>query len=370
MTTHWHFLSKLMNHERVQARDPEPATGWTVLAFSAVEERLAVPFTQEPERICGFRKNDWQTIVCNGSDAQRFDGLVSYLGGRLYRLETSVVSKIKAHRCREGRFCCRYRMELLNAKPVSGGKTKCLWRSPESRFLDFCKCSLVPDTDQHVDSEECSAFTIKSIVDDTISIDEMTDEFDIASARPHGGRAWKTLKLTNGGLKELRISRQIVQQADKTFAELCAHDTWAQDYDPSYFTNRGFLVMPGKEGLAVDFQCGYRPDPFDGSAYRFRLERPHGLSEPGERARINFKRRHPQLANWDEIDSYTVAPDQSAFVFVSKGHLFWGDVTGKQLTLGPIDKFGGWQWVRTEQLAEPDQRWLDQHKPACAAIAS
>jgi hypothetical protein len=276
----------------------------------------------------------------------------------------------KAHRCREGNLCCRYRVEMLTAQPLAGGNSRVLWRSPESRFLNFCRCESLKDDDARlarVDAEECSTFSIQSIVGKNISIDSLTDEYDIGGSEPHGGRIWRTLRLTEHGLRKCNIPKSLIRKADALYARMQQSDESAQDYDPCYVETEGYLLYPHKGGVAVEFQCDSRFDPCDPTLYRLRLEEPGGLDHTQKSATEAFVSMHAELADWERLDVFTIAPDYRSVLFVMDGQLQWRTIDGNTTNLGAISNLRGFQWIDGSRLNQSELALLSSEEQAIAS---
>jgi len=367
MSVEWQFLRRLLAVANTKAPGPlAQRSHWQVLAFDMrQEQRSDREALLEPtsDQLSKFSRSEWRTIWSDGRDIRAFDGLVARVGGQLQRLQTQVITKTKAHRCAEGNLCCRYRVDVLVGQSIYGGRPRFLWRSPESRHLDFCRCAALPEADaqtRKIDAEEASSFSIQSIVDDKISIDTLTDEYDIGRGTPHGGRVWQTLKMTQRGLRNCRMPRRLLAKADAAFARLAQCDQVAQDYDPSYFESGGYLLIPHKGGIAVDFQCGYHFDPYDTTLYRLRLEDSTEFNQDSVRRKLDFVHRNQTLFPWTEIDVFTVAPDGTSMLYSRDSQLFWYQANGETVALGEVRNFRGWQWIDSTTQSTTELRWLMQ----------
>jgi len=365
MSVEWQFLRKLLSVGNTRAAHPVSARSrWQVLAFDMrTEQRTTEEGLLEPKaaQLSKFSRSEWRTIWSDGQETRSFDGLVSRVGGQLQHLQTQVVTKTKAHRCAEGNLCCRYRVDVLVGQSIHGGRPRFLWRSPESRQLDFCKCLALPEAEastRKIDAEEASSFSIQSIVGDKISIDTLTDEYDIARGTPHGGRVWQTLKMTQKRWRNCHVSRRLIARADAAFAQIAQRDEIAQDYDPTYFESGGYLLIPHKGGVAVDFQCGYHFDPCDATLYRLRLEEPEEFDRDSTKTKSEFIRRNQNLLPWDEIDVFTVAPDGSSVLYALNSQLFWHRGMGETIALGSVRNFRGWQWIDSTTQSTAELKWL------------
>lgn len=374
MSVEWQFLRKLLAAANAKTTTPlAQRSRWQVLAFDMRQEKRSDEDAMlEPSatQLSKFSRSEWRTIWSDGRDTRAFDGLLARVGGQLQRLETQVISKTKAHRCAEGNLCSRYRVDVLVGRSILGGRPRFLWRSPESRHLDFCKCAALPDAEvqkRKIDAEEASTFSIQSIVDDKISIDAVTDEYDIGRGTPHGGRVWQTLTMTHRSLRNCRAPRRLLAKADAAFAQLAKCDVIAQDYDPSYFESSGYLLIPHKGGVAVDFQCGYHLDPFDTTLYRLRLEDSDEFDQEPVRRKSAFVHRNQALFPWNEIDVFTVAPDGSSMLYSKDSQLFWYQPDGETIELGAVRNFRGWQWIDSSNQPATELQWLRQDIQAAKA---
>ncbi len=370
MSVEWQFLRKLLAAANAKETSPlAQRSRWQVLAFDMRQGQRSDQQGTDSQ-LSKFSRSDWRTVWSDGREIRAFDGLLARFGGQLQRLETQVISKTKAHRCAEGNLCCRYRVDVLVGQSIHGGRPRFLWRSPESRHLDFCQCEALPEAEvrtRRIDAEEASTFSIQSIVDDKISIDAVTDEYDIGRGTPHGGRVWQTLKMTHRGLRNCRAPRRLIAKADAAFAQLSRSDAIAQDYDPNYFESSGYLLIPHKGGVAVDFQCGYHLDPFDTTLYRLRLEHSDEFDQEPVRRKSDFVRRHQALFPWNEIDVFTVAPDGSSMLYSKDSQLFWYQANGETIDLGAVRNFRGWQWIDSSTQPATELQWLLQDLRAAQA---
>ncbi|MGH9553280.1 MAG: hypothetical protein ACRD3W_28120 [Terriglobales bacterium] len=317
-----------------------------------------------------FQRNRWRTIWTDGCSTRYFDALIALSDCRFYELRTKRTSTAKAHRCSEGQVRCRYTVEKLEAVPICGGRNRVIWQSPESRYLDFCRCQSLSEQEcigSKLDSEDSSAFSIQAILEDNISIDSLTDEYNIAASNPHGGRRWHTMRLDGARLRKQRLPRHLIEKADAAFAALASQSESLHDYYPSYFPTDGYLLKPAKTGIAVEFQCDYRLDPFDASLFCLRLENGDGAINSDQSRRSQFREQNSKLLPWDSIDTFTVAPDGASVLYTLSGELFWASAAGSIVSLGPISRLGGWQWVDTGKLAGRDRAWISnpEHALAC-----
>jgi hypothetical protein len=370
MAADWRFLQNVLSAGQAKlASEGALRERWQVLAFDAVPQTL---LSQAPEsaNLSAFKRDKWRTIWSDGEQVKSFDETVLCLSDHLHTLQTEVFSRAKAHRCLEGNLCCRYKMELLKAQPVAGGKSSTLWRPSEPRFFDFCSCKLLSDSEEkqrRVDAEETSRLAVHSIVGKTISIDCLTDEYDIGADQPQGGRVWQTMRLTDHGLKPYRLPKSCLKKADALYDQLSMSDETAGDYGPNYFETKGFLLKPAKEGLAIEFQCDSRIDPCDPTVYRLALEQAAGLDEVQRANYRRFTAEHPDLTDLSQADAVTVAPDQRSVVYSSNRQLFWHNIDGRIVNLGSINDLRGWQWIDTVKMNQAELSWLGSTVHAAAS---
>lgn len=361
MATEWLLLKNflalpaLITGARLEAALPPVGKArWMALVFEG-EADAPKPYV-DPPGISRFTKTKWRTISSDGDHLRSYDGLIARLGHHLFKVRTQQITKTKAHLCAEGRIWARYREQYLEAEPIAGGRARPLWRAPDAKFFKFCDCEFVESPlEQQVQSEETSELSVQSIINDSISIDAVTDEFNIAATSPHGGRVWQTLKINGNSLKPQKIHHSILRLADLEFMRALKSDRVAIDYDRRYVDCQGFLVLPWRGGVVVEFQCGSRFDPFDRSSYPVRVEQPYGLGDSYSKMCHSFLKEHQSLIDWQKVDFYTVAPDRSVVVFAHGNDLYWKSVTtGEQIPLGTVKQIRGWQWVDKTRLYDKE----------------
>lgn len=339
------------------------AQQWHVLVYDSYESQPQPTLASEvdPEGISVFEKSKWRTVWSNGQGAKVFDGLLTNIGRHLYRLETRTIAHLKDHYCREGLICCKYSVDVLDAVPFGKGKRKQLWRPRSTKFTDFCNCQSYPENDRRAPqptvSETC-AISIRSIFNECISIDCVGDEYAIASLASERSRSWKTFQMAEKGLTRVGASKTVVAQAQQAYAARAAASALVDEYDDP---DEDYLLMPNRGGIAIEFGCTLRDDPGDKNLYRIRLDDGEALPESLSRSRDLFMQENPDLIEWSETEFYSVAPDQSAVVYLEDGTLYWKNKAGFKRALGQVSTLRGFQWINTRRLSTSELYSLMAH---------
>ena len=72
-----------------------------------------------------------------------------------------------------------------------------------------------------------------------------------------------------------------------------------------------------------------------------------------------FISKNKALIDWNKAKVFTIAPDQSAVVYVSGDKLYWRSVSATQPRLiGTVVDVRGWQWADTNALTDTERKKL------------
>jgi hypothetical protein len=336
---------------------------WHVLVFDSFERtaRPTLAAEHEPNALTVFEQCKWRTIWSNGSAVKVFDGILVNIRQHLYRLETRTVSHTKDHYCKEGLVCCKYSLDTLEARPFLKGRRRVLWRPRSAKFTDFCNCQSFDEDDARAPKpsvhEKCS-LTIRSICNDSISIDYVGEEYGMSNPTNEKSRNWQTFELTAAGLKKRALPKQLLAKAQQLHKAQALQNSLVAQYE---MPQAAYILTPAQKGISVHFGLTVADDPGDSNLYCLSVDGVDMLPEHLTRARDTFVAQNPELIDWQNVEFYSVAPDHSAVVYIEDATLFWKNTTGFKRALGQISQLRGFQWIDTRMMPGSERYGLMAH---------
>src|SRR5262249_39887756 len=174
-----------------------------------------------------------------------------------------------------------------------------------------------------------------------------------AFGRPHpyGNSNWKIYKLSPDGLKPaaLKFPSSVKAQIHAGYKRLFYDLPAEMDQDC------GQALSPA--GGTAMVETFYAPERANQGVVLVKL--PQAIPPSYESTKNAFVSKNKSLIDWSKVKVFTVAPDQSAVVYVQGDVLYWRSATSDASRI--IDKVGdvrGWQWVDSNGLTDAERQKL------------
>ncbi len=315
--------------------------GWQVV----VNDRQAAGSKTVPAR--------WVSVWADGKTSSRNQGLVVSMDGHLWTLDVSTQSDKGS--CAEGKFPFSYSVDELIASPLGAGQGRrvlmgqgALGSAKDVMRDHLANCDgikALPSQPETTESYERSKIRLLSNYNGKIGLELVSES--LAYGRPEAmvSNDWGAYGIDKGfSGKEGRklLPSGTAGEASARFLKLPKSER--DPFSPGDFSH--FILVPAGGGVAVEFGVPGTAASARGEAQVVRVERPGGLGDAYDKARLAFVSKHRGLIPWDKVSFYTIAPDGSAVVYAQNGGLYWQGLTGKARPIGHVQEVRGWQWHR------------------------
>lgn len=330
---------------------PALAAGpWQVL----VHDQVAKPGKDKAAR--------WATYWADSVKSKRLDGAALSLSGHLYLLK--IVSESKRDTCPKGKFPFSYAIDQLVAEPLGAGDAITLaGQSNLASARDLLRDHVascdgiksLPGRPDSTESYERMRLGLVGTFGDYLGIEQVSESFPFTRPKPVALADWSCYRYRDEDL--WKAGKKVLP--DGALAEAQARfnklgQTEKDPYSPPDFSH--FVMAPSAGGVAIEFAVPGTSEGSQGTVKVVRVDVPKGLKDEYGKTVQAFVAAHPKLVDWARATFYTVAPDQSAVVYVLNGNLYWQPATGKARVVGPVKSVRGFQWQDARKLDDRERQ--------------
>ena len=192
---------------------------------------------------------------------------------------------------------------------------------------------------------------VLSVYGPWISISESTSTYAYGTPHPYGNMYWRNYTLTPAGLKPgtLPLSR-----STKVKIRVGAKKLFNGEGAPESAQCGQALSPAGGGAMTETYVTPVRPE--EGVVL---VKLPQAIPASYEKIKNEFISKNKNLIDWNKAKVFTIAPDQSAVVYVLGNNLYWRSVSAAQpRLLGKVVDVRGWQWTDTNALTDTERTKL------------
>jgi len=184
-----------------------------------------------------------------------------------------------------------------------------------------------------------------------LSVIESASTYAFGTPHPYGNSHWQIYKLAPDTLKKEKMAfpNSVTAQIRAGYKKLF-YDLPAEMNEDS-----GQALCPA--GGTAMVETFYAPERTSQGVVLVKL--PQAVPPSYESTKNEFIAKNKNLIDWNKAKVFTVAPDQSAVVYVLDNDLYWRSVsTAKPRLIGKVVDVRGWQWIDMNSLTDAERQKL------------